>query len=116
MTCSRKTTIYLSIQNNRMLITIFNHNRIGKACIRQNVIFPFKELLKKHLKNKNISILWPQIRICDHRFESVGIDLNLEPQIQTNLWPHIRICGNRFESVGADCNLWPQIVTVGRSY
>ena len=61
------------------------------------------ELLKGHLKNKYILNLWPQnlwerVRICDHRFESVGTDCNL--------WPQIRICGNEFESVA---NLWEQI-------
>ena len=44
-------------------------------------------------------------RICGHRFESVGTDLNL--------WERIAICGHIFESVGTDSNLWERIAICG---
>ena len=49
--------------------------------------------------------LWPQIRICSHRFESMGKDCNL--------WPQIWICGNGLHSVGSYSNLWEQLVICG---
>ena len=60
------------------------------------------ELLKGHLKNKNISSLWPQIAICSNIFKSVPTYSNLWPQISLNLWPQVQICSHRFESVATD--------------
>ena len=61
------------------------------------------ELLKGHLKN--ISNMWPQIRICRNRLEYETTD--------GNMWPQIRICGHRFHSVATDSFSFPEIQICG---